>query len=269
VTGVYHAHPPSPGAMAAEQCNLADYRECKELLRSVKPDAVIHAAANPNPNTCQERPDETRRINVDASISIAGLCADLNIPLVFISTDLVFDGKAPPYSELSAPSPVNRYGEQKLEAERTMAARYGRVVICRMPLMFGDAAAPAQSFIQPMVSALRSRAPIALFTDEYRTPASGISAAKGILLALDKIDGGIIHLGGRERISRYDFGLNLARACGIENPVINAVRQEDVKMAAKRPPDVSFDSSKAFAMGFDPLPIDEELKRLACVKPQE
>jgi dTDP-4-dehydrorhamnose reductase len=264
VTGVFRTHPLAVDGVAGEQCDLTVYRECKELLQRARPHAVIHAAAEADPNRCQERPEETGRINVAAAVSLAGLCSDAGIPLAFISTDLVFDGTSPPYNERSIPSPVNRYGEQKLAAERETLARHGAAVICRMPLMFGDAPSGARSFILPMIRALRDRTPATLFTDEFRTPASGRSAAAGVLLALEKASG-ILHLGGRERISRYDFGLKLARACGINDPVIHAARQRDVGMAAPRPPDVSLDSSRAFALGYDPLSIDRELSRLECV----
>jgi dTDP-4-dehydrorhamnose reductase len=269
VFGVFHTHPVTVPSVTALQCDLTDYHECTSLMQQTQPDAVIHAAAMVNPNHCQEHRGESRRINVDAAVSIAGLCSDAGIPCVFISTDLIFDGTAPPYCETSEPSPVSVYGEQKLEAERAMRRRHDRLTICRMPLMFGDAPPGAQSCIQPMIRALHDRTPLRLFIDEYRTPVSGTAAAAGILFALEKMVP-LIHLGGRERISRCDFGYILAAALGADSAVIRPVRQAEVIMPALRPSDVSFDSAMAFGLGgrqgFNPLPLNEELARLECVK---
>jgi dTDP-4-dehydrorhamnose reductase len=265
VTGVYLRRPVSIDGVVAQQCDLTDPGAVAALFASADPDAVVHCAAMVNPNTCQERPQESRRINVDASIAIARRCSDRRIPCVFISTDLLFDGTQPPYGEESKPCPIGTYGEHKLEAEIAMKACCHDLVICRVPLMFGDVPPGASSCIQPMIAAFREGREITLFTDEYRTPACGLSVAQGILLALDNVRG-TIHLGGRERISRYEFGLKLAAAMHIDRPRIKGILQREAAMATPRPPDVSFDSMKAFGLGFAPLSINEELARLACLR---
>jgi dTDP-4-dehydrorhamnose reductase len=265
VTGVSHSRPVAVEGVVARQCDLRDAGAVASLFASVNPDAVVHVAALVNPDDCQERPEASRDINVAAALRIAEQCGAMNIPCVFISTDLVFDGSNPPYCEESAPHPLSRYGEHKLEAENGMRTRCGELLICRVPLMYGDAPQGASSFIQPMIAALREGREIALFTDEYRTPACSASVAQGILLALEKARG-TVHLGGRERISRYDFGLKLAAALKIKTPRIKGVLQRETAKVAPRPPDVSFDSAKAFALGYAPLSIDEEFARLACLR---
>ena len=97
--------------------NLTDSNDLKKIFEEIKPDAVIHTAAESQPNSCQTNPDESYRINVETSINIASLCADSNIPFVFTSTDLIFDGLNPPYSEENPVSPISIYGEQKVKAE--------------------------------------------------------------------------------------------------------------------------------------------------------
>ncbi|MBN1129723.1 MAG: NAD(P)-dependent oxidoreductase [Chitinispirillaceae bacterium] len=265
VTGVSRTRPVAVEGVVAHQCDLTDPEAIALHFLSTTPDAVIHCAAMVNPNDCQERPLESRRINVEASFSIARQCGERGIPCIFVSTDLVFDGTHPPYNEESAPCPIGIYGEHKLEAEEGMRFRCADLCICRVPLMYGDVPPGASSFIQPMIAAFREGREITLFTDEYRTPACGASVAQGILLALEKVRG-IVHLGGRERLSRYEFGMTVAAALGIEHPRIRGALQREVASAAPRPPDVSFDSSKAFGLGYAPLPIREELARLAYVR---
>jgi dTDP-4-dehydrorhamnose reductase len=261
IYGTYLSHPLEIPGIKILKVNLTNFQELQRIFTNIKPAAVIHTAAHSQPNFCQTHPEESHAINVMASCNIAGLCADNSIPCVFTSTDLVFDGLNPPYRETDSLSPVNIYGEQKAIAEAGMLERYPMTAVCRMPLMFGAATPTAKSFIQPFIQTLKEGKELNLFIDEFRTPVSGITAAKGLLLALEKVNG-IIHLGGKERISRYDFGQVLAEVFQLPTTELKSCRQKDVKMAAARPADVSLDSSKAFALGYQPLSIKEELESI-------
>jgi dTDP-4-dehydrorhamnose reductase len=127
--------------------------------------------------------------------------------------------------------------------------------------MFGIATPPATSFMQPFIKILREGQELSLFTDEVRTPVSGKTAAQGLLLALEKVKGRI-HLGGKDRLSRYEFGRLLVEVLQLPEAGLKACQQQDVKMAAPRASDVSLDSSMAFALGYAPLSLREELEAL-------
>lgn len=241
--------------------DLRDELQLRNTFQQVKPDAVIHLAAQSSPNECQNHPEASYLLNVAAACNIASLCAEAEIPLAFTSTDLVFDGLTAPYQETDPVSPQSVYGEQKAIAEVEILKRYPKAAICRMPLMFGAAPAHASSFIRPFAQALRDERELRLFVDEFRTPVSGKTAAEGLLIALDKVQG-IIHLGGQERISRYDFGRLMIEELDLPSTGLKACRQQDVPMAAPRPPDVSLDSSKAFALGYGPRSLRSELAAL-------
>jgi dTDP-4-dehydrorhamnose reductase len=241
--------------------DLRDFQELKRLFNEIQPDAVIHTAAQSSPNYCQTYPEESYSINVTASCNLAGLSADYGIPCAFTSTDLVFDGLNAPYKETDPVCPVSLYGQQKVQAEQGMLERYPKVAVCRMPLMFGIAPPTATSFIQPFIKTLREGKELRLFTDEFRTPVSGTTAGKGLLLALENVEG-LLHLGGKERMSRYDFGRLMVDVLELPQENLKACKQKDVPMAASRPPDVSLDSSKAFALGYEPVSLGKELEAL-------
>jgi dTDP-4-dehydrorhamnose reductase len=241
--------------------DLTDLDALNRLFQSLQPDAVIHLAAQSSPNMCQTQPEASHRLNVIASINLANLCADRALPYVFASSEMVFDGLHAPYQESDRVSPINRYGEQKALAEVEILDRYPNAAVCRMPLMFGAVPPTASSFIQPFIQALRTGQELKLFTDEFRTPVSGTTAAKGLLLALQTAHGRI-HLGGKERVSRYEFGSLMAEVLNLPTASIRACRQQDVPMAANRPPDLSLDSAQAFALGYAPLSLREELTAL-------
>ena len=230
------------------------------LFEKADPDLVIHAAAISDANQCQKFPDETEALNVKASVLLAKLCAEKNIPFVFISSDLVFDGEKGNYSEDDFVNPISKYGEQKAKAEVEILKIYPHAAICRMPMMIG--AAPAgKGYLNQFLTTAKKNQPLTLFTDEWRTPIDGASAAKGILLAAEKLHG-IWHLGGSERLSRMHIGEKIAHAFQISPQILKPVRQQDIEMAAPRPADVSMNSSKANAAGFHPPLLDEALKKL-------
>jgi dTDP-4-dehydrorhamnose reductase len=262
VFGTYLTHPAEIPGTSMIQADLTRYKDLKRLFGSVRPEAVIHAAAASKPDFCQKNRKESHRINTDASINIAGLCADMKIPCIFTSSDLVFDGRTPPYSEADAPSPVNIYAEQKVLAESGMKKRYPDTTICRMALMFGASGSDAQSFLYHLIADMQSGKKLSLFMDEFRTPLSARDAVQGLMIALRKRPG-TLHLGGGERISRLEFGQRVKTIFGIKDAVIDPCSQKALDLPAPRPPDLTFDISKAKSLGFKPHRLAEELKRLA------
>lgn len=262
VYGIYCSHKLEIPGIIPLPVDLRNFQELKGAFQDIQPDAVVHAAAQSQPNFCQAHPQESRQINVTASSNIAGLCADAAIPCAFTSTDLVFDGLNPPYRESDPVCPVSVYGEQKVMAELEMLDRHPQTAVCRMPLMFGYGGSTAKSFLQPMLQALRGGKELRLFVDEYRTPVSGTTAASGLLLALAKNYRGILHLGGRERVSRYQFFEILLEVLPLPDAKLEPCRQEEVKLAAPRPPDVSLDSSRSLALGYKPRSLREQLQEL-------
>ena len=259
--GIFLKHAVKTSGCTFMRCDLTRYADVKGLFGRIRPDAVIHAAAMSDPNYCQQNQPETDKINLDAAELIAGLCAEHEIPCLFTSSDLVFDGLQPPYCEIDPVSPINYYGEQKVLAEQAMRKRYPRTVICRMPLMFGDSGPAMTKSLQPMLKAMASGVALNLFVDEYRTPISGRDAAAGLVIALERMPD-ILHLGGGERVSRYEFGRMVAGTFNLSNAVLTPRRLADHDMPAPRPPDISFDSSKARSFGFHPGSLQSELKYL-------
>ncbi len=261
ILGLYKTRAMTLSGVGSRQVDLTQLDAVTALFNAFQPDAVLHAAAQSNLGQCQRFPENAHRINVVASEHLAKLCKAAGIPCVFTSTDIVFDGRRPPYRETDPVRPINVYGEQKAQAEAAMISAYERVVVCRLALVFGPhAGAPSQ--VRPDGPALAAGTPIRLFEDEFRTPLFVSQAVSGIFMAMSQ-PGGIFHLGGSERISRYAFGHKLATVLQYTNACILPCRQADVDLGAPRPPDVSLDIGKARALGFAPLPLDETLVQMA------
>jgi dTDP-4-dehydrorhamnose reductase len=264
LTGLWHRTPAAAAGASLRQADLTDTDAVQDLLDAVRPDVVVHTAALAKPNACEQDPDASFRVNVTATLALAGACRARGIRFVFTSTDLVFDGEHAPYDESAAPAPLGVYGRHKAQAEEGILAADPAALVCRLPLLFGAAAPRAESFIQPWLDALRNSRPLTLFDDEFRTAAGAAAVADGLRLAMERAVAGILHLGGRDRMSRYAFGLLLAEAFGLSPAPIRRARRADVPMAAPRARDVSLDSRKAYALGYAPPSVAAQLRALAA-----
>ena len=258
VTGLCHTRPADLALDESITLDLADAVAVAAAFARSRPDAVIHAAASADPVYCEKNPESTEPINVTATLQLAELCAAQKIPFVFTSTDLVFDGRKPPYIEIDAVNPLGVYAGQKVRAERGVLERHPAALVCRMPLMFGQSAGVASRLFQSLFTALKQQQPLRLFADEFRTPVSARIGAAGILALLGR-QGGVFHLGGREKISRYELGRAVARLGGWSDACLIPMKQAEVASSPPRPPDVSLNSGKAMACGFQPLPLMDDL----------
>ncbi|TVR81171.1 MAG: SDR family oxidoreductase [Chitinophagaceae bacterium] len=243
---------PIKGAVEYLQCDFNHAEFLLPMLNRLKPDAVIHLAAITDTNFCEENPDFTSKLNVTAVFIIARWCAQQSIPFIFTSTDLVFDGKNPPYSETCEQNPLMVYGEQKAMAEKKILSIYPGALICRVPLMFGYKNGKPGGFLRGLIDTIGKKEYASQFRDEYRTPVYTRRVAKGILIGLKKKLKGYLHLGGSQRLSRYHLGLLVCEVFDLDSVYNKPSWLKDTELAKKRPLDVSLDSGLAIENGYDP-----------------
>lgn len=255
VFGLHRTHPVAAEDVEALDVDLTDEGALARALDRIRPNAVIHTAAVSQPETCHKDPERSRAVNVEATENLAALCARRRIRMVFTSSDLVFDGRKPPYAETDPVSPVSAYGRQKAETERRVRKICPAAVICRMPLMFGYAPGTSGGFLGWMVRALEKGEPLHLFTDEYRTAVDTASAARGLLLFTDKPPG-TYHLGGRRRLSRYEIGIALVERGSWDRSLLIPASVHGAMTSAPRSPDVSLVSERAYTLGYAPMDFD-------------
>ncbi len=261
IYGLYHRHPAALTGATLLPCDITNYHELGNYMEDIEPDAIIHTAAIADANYCQQQKEQSYEVNVQATVNLAGIASDYQIPFVFTSTDLVFDGLKGNYTEEDATNPVSTYGEQKATAENKVLEIYPKATVLRLPLMFGYPQASPGNYLQKFIAGIRNGQGAKLFTDEYRSMCGAMSVSKGILQFMNQP--GIIHVAGSERLSRYQFGVKAAEAFGLDKSLLEPCSQKDVTLAAPRPPDVSLNISKALALGYNPLKVEEELKLIA------
>lgn len=262
VHGLYHGHARAYPEVKMHRCDVSHYVDLGNLIEEIQPDAVVHLAAISDTKTCEQEPERSETLNVDATVNLGGICADWNLPMVFASTDLVFDGLKGNYVETDAVNPVNRYGAQKALAEQQLMAVYPGALTVRLSMMFGEAEASERNFLQQLLGKLRKGESMSLFYDEYRNACSAESAVKGILQMIGQQQG-ILHLAGPEKLSRLAFGQMVARAFGLNESLLQSCSSDEVNTGSPRPKDVSLNMQKAFTLGYRPDTVPVALEKLA------
>jgi dTDP-4-dehydrorhamnose reductase len=188
--------------------DLAEPDRIPSALRDAHVDLVIHAGALASLASCEADPARAELVNHRAARRLAEWTRGR---IVLVSTDLVFDGTTPPYRHDSPASPLGAYARSKVRAEEAVRAAGGLVV--RLPLLLGrsfDGQRGATDMIRSAAS------PLALFTNEHRTPLHAADAARGLVeLALGRSGPGTLHLAGPERVSRFELGRRFLAASGL------------------------------------------------------
>ncbi|MDF0664850.1 MAG: SDR family oxidoreductase [Nitrospira sp.] len=186
--------------------DLTDSVAVERTWQSIKPDIVVHCAALSRTKDCEQDPQLAHRVNVESTAHLARLCKD--IAFIFLSSGEVFDGKRGWYREEDAPNPINFYGKTKLQAEQ-LVLQNPRHTVVRIVLTAGTSQNGDRSFVEDMCRAAQGGKPVTLYGDEFRCPLPAGAIARALWELTDKDLPGLYHLGGQERLSRWEIGQTL------------------------------------------------------------
>jgi len=231
-----------------------------KLLEEIKPDAILHLAAQSNISICEKDPT-TAEINTVLPQKLAKTAQKSGVPFFFTSTEQVFDGNAFLYKEESQPSPKHQYGHQKVAAEKFLSDLENTCII-RLPCLFGNAAEGTRNFLNEWLRKWKNNEPVTVFHDEIRSFLSGQSAAEGLFVLLNNKAKGIYHLTGKEAVSRFEFAQVLKEKANLPHAEIISKSQNDFQFTAYRPSNLTLYCEKIKELGFIPKNLGEELEKL-------
>jgi dTDP-4-dehydrorhamnose reductase len=249
---VARAAPPSQTirALTRAELELTDVAAVRAAFHRDRPSLVIHCAAMSKTPECERCPDQAWQNNVEVTRHLCESAA--KIPLIFFSTDLVFDGLKGNYSEEDAPNPPTVYGQTKVAAERLVLANPAHTVV-RTSLNAGATPRGDSSFNEQLRAAWKRGTPTKLFHDEFRSPLPAEVTARAIWELVAAHQSGLYHLAGRERLSRLEIGKLIAARW----PELDA-HLEPTSICEyagpPRSPDTSLDSRKIERLLSFPLP---------------
>jgi dTDP-4-dehydrorhamnose reductase len=260
---------PVPFSGQVWSADLLDPRTYRERLLALAPKVIVHLGAVASPSEAYEDPERARKVNVESTSVLISLAEKCGARFLYASTDLVFDGEVAPYCEDDAPEPSTIYGRTKLEAEAHVFT-YKRGLAIRFPLMYGfPDAARKPTFFEAMIENLRAGKPVRLFTDEFRTPLWLDDAARACIALADSQLRGAVHVGGPERLSRFEMGERVAAAINAPVRLLEAVRRGEFASPEARVHDVSLVSQRyAEQLGAPPgRPMHEAMSLLLAQPP--
>lgn len=253
VFGVSHSKPLRPDAFTALSADLLDEAALRGLVEQVRPDWVIHCAALANLEACEQQPETARRLNGDVPGILAEICRKGGARLLHVSTDAVFDGVKGGYVETDEPNPQNVYAATKLAGERAVAEANPEALIARVNL-FGFSPQGRRSLAEFFLYSLMEGKPLKGFTDVYFCPLL-VNDIAGIFFAMLAQDlHGLYHVFSAECLSKYDFGVRIARRFGLDERLISPISVADAGLAATRSPNLTMVTHKLSTDLGAPLP---------------
>ena len=195
-------------AIGRDQADLSNPSSCAEAIRQHKPRAVINAAAYTAVDKAESEENLATMINSAAPGAMASACADLDIPLVHISTDYVFDGTGTkPWSVIDIPNPKNAYGRSKLKGEQAIKASGCVHAILRTSWVVS---AHGNNFVKTMRRLSETRDRITVVDDQIGGPTCARDIAQTCIsiaeqLIQDPTKSGIYHYSGQPDVSWCQF----------------------------------------------------------------
>lgn len=248
-----------------EEMDITDKASVDRVIKEAKPDAVIHCAAWTAVDAAEDedKKEKVRLVNAVGTQYIADVCKELNIKMMYISTDYVFDGQGetPWDPDCKDYKPLNVYGQTKLEGELAVSNTLSDYFIIRIAWVFGK---NGKNFIKTMLNVGKTHDTLTVVNDQIGTPTYTYDLARLLVDMIETEKYGYYHAtneGGY--ISWHTFASEIFRqAAAMGHPeydkdhltVLPVTTAEYGISKAKRPFNSRLDKSKLVQNGFTPLP---------------
>ena len=241
----------------AFRLDLRDGPGIAKLLKRVRPDVVLNAAAISGHETAANDPEQARAVNVEAVDVLAETCHDLGARLIHISTDAVFSGLTGNYSEEDSPEPFSVYGETKLVGEEKVRSACDNHLIVRTNF-FGWSYSGNKSVLEFFVNALRARKQIRGYPDFVVTSVYVRSLVDTIWQLSERQARGTVHVASSDALSKYDFGLRVASVFDLDPELIHRLGPGNDSRTVSRSRNLSLDCSLATSLVARPMQSQAE-----------
>ncbi len=247
-TFLYGLRPPNSNVPDAENVSsfcITEREKLEKIRDQFKPTHVIHCAGVCDLDVCEERPEWAHSLNVKGTRAVADVFGN-DIPILYMSTDLVFSGYNSPaggYTEDDEPNPINVVGKTFASAEAYIQKCKDHCIV-RLGLPLGDSIDGKNGAIDWIESRFRRNLPVTLFYDEYRSCVDCEEVVRMAIATLTLGLRGIFHLGGDRRWSLYDIGKYVLDRGGYAPALLHGIMRHQEENGPPRIGDVSLNSKK-------------------------
>lgn len=238
--------------------DLTDYAATRAISRQVAPETVLHPAAWTDVNGCALNPRKALLVNGIATAHLAAISSQLGIPILYVSSNEVFDGKLDrPYTEVDLPNPINPYGYSKWYGERAIAQVNPQHYIVRSAWLFAHSGG---NFVHAILNAVRSGKPLRVVTNEVANPTYTNDLACAIAQLIETERFGSYHLVNDGAVSRWQFARAILDHCGFADAPIERISRHEWQRPSLPPESTPLANIAGRSIGIELRPWQEALR---------
>lgn len=237
------------------ELNLCSEDNIRNYILNSNCEAIVHCAAYTQVDKAEDEKDLCIKINTTATKHIVKCAKILDIPMIYISTDYVFDGtKDGKYTENDETNPINIYGESKLAGEKYVQEILDKYYIVRTSWVFNI---NGKNFIETMLRLSKANNQLSIVNDQIGSPTYTKDLSRLLVDMLETSKYGLYHATNEGYCSWYEFANTIFKLANI-NIDIKAINSNEYASRAKRPMNSKLSKDKLIEYGFKPLPHWED-----------
>jgi len=266
VVALTHTHPIHFKGVEVVKADLSQADTAMRVISQYTPDWVVHCAAETNIDRCEADPERAYLLNRDMPRWVTKATRATGGRMIYISTDAVFDGSGEQYREEDIPQPINVYGRSKYEGELAVQEEDPRALILRTNF-FGWSPSNKKSLAEWFLEHLEKGKTCPGFTDVFVKLLLVNDLVQVLLKMMERMCEGIYHVVGRDCVSKYNFGVRLARTFQLDEKYIQPITVDQLGLIAPRARHLCLETSKLNnALGIEMPSLDEGLLRFYELK---
>ncbi len=246
-----------------EEMDITDAGSVDCVIKQAAPDAVIHCAAYTAVDAAEDNEAICRKVNVEGTQNIANVCKELDIKMIYISTDYVFGGDGErPWEPEDKRDPQSVYGQTKYEGELAVENTLEKYFIVRIAWVFG---VNGKNFVKTMLNLAQTRDTLTVVNDQFGSPTYTYDLAKLLVDMVQTQKYGIYHATNEGICTWYEFACAIFETANVPMKVL-PVSSAEYAAKAKRPMNSRMSKDKLTENGFDRLPTwQDALKRYIAI----
>lgn len=242
-----------PVGVDVEEMDITDKAACEKVITESNVDAVIHCAAYTAVDAAEDNVEVCMKVNAEGTRNIAEVCKKLDIKMMYISTDYVFDGQGErPWEPDDERAPLNVYGQSKYEGELAVEELVEKFFTVRIAWVFG---VNGKNFIKTMLRIGKERGAATVVCDQIGSPTYTYDLARLLVDMIQTDKYGRYHATNEGLCSWYEFACEIFRAAGMDEVKVTPVPTSEYPASkAKRPMNSRISKEKLSDNGFERLP---------------
>ena len=234
-----------------EEMDITDAAKVEQVIKESEVEAVIHCAAYTAVDAAEDNAELCHKINAEGTENIAKVCKELDLKMIYISTDYVFNGEGTrPWEPDDEREPLNVYGQAKYEGELAVEKYLEKYYIVRIAWVFG---VNGKNFIKTMLNLSETHDELSVVNDQIGSPTYTYDLARLLVDMVETDKYGRYHATNEGLCTWYEFATEIFRQAGKEITV-HPVTSDQFPSKARRPHNSRMSKDKLEANGFDRLP---------------